>query len=429
MWKIFNFLLIVSCLFSAQDLQVYLPTKKNLKPIYLAKLKTDSKAAEGIYSIFSFDLEHNGFHTLAPFRKEWEKEAFALNFDYGFWNREKISACLVAEALNKTFSVTVFANGSSKRFSMQISGNEEKDRRATHQLADAVQKELTGVQGVASLRILFSERVKHGEEWLSTIWVSDWDGANACRLTSTKGYCMTPGFLPFGGYYYVSSEQGQSKIYRQNFSDNQAEVWISLRGNQMLPAISRDGSQIAYITDLAGRPDLFIQTIHQKGKELGRPRQLFSYPQATQASPTFSPDGRKLAFVSDKDGSAKVYLLEIPAINAKKSQQPRLLTRKNRENTSPAWSPDGTKLAYSARNDGFRQIWIYDFSSGEEWQLTSGDQNKENPAWAPDSLHLLYNTETKDVSELFLIDLNNQEPYQITSGFGQKRFASWEGIR
>jgi TolB protein len=73
-----------------------------------------------------------------------------------------------------------------------------------------------------------------------------------------------------------------------------------------------------------------------------------------------------------------------------------------------------------------RQIWIYDFSTNEEWSLTTGTENKENPAWAPDSLHLIYNTETKDASELYLIDLHSQEPVRINLGFGQKRFASWE---
>lgn len=430
MRKIFSLLFLLLGLFAEQDLQVYLPTKKNLKPIYVSKLHSDSKGAEDLYSVFLCDFERNGIHSVAPYRKEWEEQAWSREFDYGFWNSEKISACLAAEVSNGRFFVTSFCDGKSNRASIKITGDNEKDRKAIHGLADRVLKELTGVEGIASQRIIFSERVKGGEsEWLSTIWISDWDGANAKRLTTSKGYCMSPGFLPFGGYYFVSTEQGQSKIYRHNFSDESPELWISLRGNQVLPAVSRDGTQIAYITDLAGRPDLFIQSINRMGKELGMPRQLFSYPRATQASPTFSPDGSKIAFVSNKDGSAKIYMMEIPDPKAKKTPHPKMLTKKNRENTAPVWSPDGKRLAYSARSDGVRQIWIYEFSTGEEWQLTVGNENKENPSWAPDSLHLVYNTETDDVSELFVIDLNRQEPYQITSGYGQKRFASWEIMR
>ena len=416
--KVFVFLLSFTLLSAQDTLEVHLSTKKKqLKQIYLGRCEKNE-----FTTLFSFDLDRNGFHSLAPFRTEWEEQIHQRDFDYTFWKRENIAACISLEVTNLSLSVLVHQIDQriSKRYQC------EKNRRAIHQLADTIQKELTGIEGIASSRILFTERVKNPDtsEWFSTIWVSDWDGANACRLTTTKGYCLSPGFLPSGGYYYASSEKGQSKIYRGTFSDAKTELWISLRGNQMLPTIDRKESQIAYITDLAGRPDLFIQSI--ANQQLGRPRQLFSYPRATQASPTFSPDGRKIAFVSDKDGSPKIYLLEIPNPQSRKVPQPKLLTRKNRENSAPAWSPDGTKLAYSARCDGFRQIWIYEFATDQEWKLTQGDENKENPSWASDSLHLIYNTETNDVSELYLIDLNNQEPFQITSGFGQKRFAAWE---
>jgi TolB protein len=401
---------------AAEELEVRLPTKKQLQPIYIGR------AIENEWtSLFIYDLAHDGFHSLAPVRAEWEEQLHQSEVDFGFWQRERIEACFLLEPSGEQFAVTMIhaKRGLVKRFTC------EKTRRAIHQLADAIQKELTGVQGVASSRILFTERVKNPDslEWFSTIWISDWDGANAHRLTTTKGYCLSPGFLPSGGYYYASSERGQSKIYRCPTLDARPEVWITLRGNQMLPSVDRMGAQIAYISDLAGRPDLFLQSIDRD--TLGRPRQIFSYPSATQASPTFSPDGQKLAFVSDKDGSAKIYLLEIPPAGSRIVPQPILLTRKNRENSAPTWSPDGTKIAYSARTDGFRQIWIYECATAQEWQLTFGEENKENPAWAADSLHLIYNTETNDRSELYVIDLYNQEPVQITSGFGQKRFAAW----
>lgn len=420
-WIILAFILL-SSLHSEQILEVALPTKKDLKPIYLSKLRGSSKELEQLYAILHFDLEQCGVFSLVPIHEEWDQQIS----DPAFLNREQILASLAVEGSRGQFLIKIVqaSGGASKNQSVSLTGALDQDRRAIHQLSDSIQMELTGKRGIASRRILFSERVKEAtkSEWHSTIWVSDWDGANAKRLTSTKGYCMSPGFLPFGGYFFVSSEQGQSKIYRGSFADSKIEPWIILRGNQVLPALSPDGSRIAYITDVAGRPDLFVQEILSLGKTLGVPRQLYSAPGATQASPTFSPDGKTIAFVSDKEGSPKIYLMELAA----KYPHPKLITKKNRENSSPCWSADGSKLAYSARNSGSRQIWIYEFATNQEWQLTSGEGNKENPFWAPDSLHLVYNTETEDSSELFLIDLNRQEPLQISSGPGQKRFASWE---
>ena len=445
LFKIFFFL---SCaLHAAEDLEVRLATRANLKPIYmtqahLAEGLADWRYPEELRSILAFDLSHNGYSSIATTRDEKEKQIQGADprthFDLTFWKKEKIAFVIALSATANSFSATVFQveKGTSKRYAeIAFSGKLEQDRTLIHQLADTIQKDLFGSPGIASQRLLYSQRMQSGNpsepEWLSHIWICDSDGANAKPLSRASGYCMSPGFLPASiaaekeSYYYVSQETGQSKIYRASSSSTKPDLWIHLRGNQLLPSISRCGKQIAFITDIAGRPDLFLQKLDKAGNAIGPPRQLFSAPNATQASPCFSPDSRKIAFVSDKDGCARIYVLEISDPRETKKPHPRVITKKNRENTAPAWSPNGKKLAYSARTDGVRQIWIYDFEQEQEWQLTHTPENKENPSWASDSLHLIYNTETNDVSELFLIDLNTQEPFQISSGFGQKRFPYW----
>ena len=447
MLKIYNFLFLFAIwtLHAQQELEVRLETKVPLKPIYISRLhissdSLDRRYPEELRAALAFDLANNGYSSIVPERESAEQKIVwpdpRSRFDLAFWKREQIPYVLIVESANDKFSAALFyiEKGSSKRYAdIKLTGHSEIDRPNVHKLADAIQKDLFGMNGIASLRIIFSERGKNpqsgGPDWYSDIWSADWDGANAKRLTSAKGYCMSPGFLPASflhGYYYVSTDRGQAKIYRAHFNDLKAEVWITLRGNQMLPSLAPNGSQIAFITDVAGRPDLFIQNLDRSGNPAGQPRQLYSAPSATQASPTFSPDGRKIAFVSDKEGSPRIYVLDIRDPRETRRPDLKIITRKNRENTSPAWSPDGKRLAYSARTDGVRQIWIYDFDTDQEWPLTKGAENKENPAWAPDSLHLLYNTETKDVSELYMINLHQQEAVLINLGFGQKRFGAWE---
>ena len=447
MLKLFKFLFLFAILplYAQQELEVRLETKVPLKPIYVSRLHTSSDPADRKYpeemrGVLSYDLSNNGYSSVTPVRESSEQKINWPNpresFDRSFWKKEQIPFVLTLDLAKDKLNVTIFSieKGSSKRYSeISLSGKPEIDRPVIHKLADAIQKDLFGTKGVASLHIIFSQRGKNpGEnvrEWHSEIWSADWDGANAKRLTSAKGYCMSPGFLPYSSadsYLFVSNDRGQSKIYKATLSDPKAQVWINMRGNQMLPAVDKTGSQIAFITDVAGRPDLFIQNLDHNGTPAGQPRQLFSAPNATQASPTFSPDGHKVAFVSDKDGSPKIYFLEIRDPREERHTDLKLITRKNRENTSPAWSPDGKHLAYSSRTDGVRQIWIYDFDTNEEWPLTSGPENKENASWAPDSLHLVYNTETQDICELYMINLHQQEPIKINLGFGQKRFAAWE---
>jgi TolB protein len=224
-------------------------------------------------------------------------------------------------------------------------------------------------------------------------------------------------------FLYVTYKTGQPKIYISSVDAPKGLKAVDIRGNQLLPAISKKRDMLAFVCDASGRADLFIQPIEPQSGKMGKPVQLFSYPRSTQASPTFSPDGSKLAFVSDKDGSTRIYT--IPTIRAEKRSVAQLITKKNRENSCPSWSPDGTKLAYSAKTDGIRQIWIYDFSSGEEYQLTVGSGNKENPCWAQNSQHLIFNSTDADSSDLYVVNLNQPEAIRITKGPGKKHYPTW----
>ena len=165
-----------------------------------------------------------------------------------------------------------------------------------------------------------------------------------------------------------------------------------------MPAVSQQRDKVAFISDVTGNPDLFLQNFSPEKGAIGKPQQIFSARQATQGSPAFSPDGSRVAFVSDKDGSAKIYVIQIPEPGASlKDIKATLISKANRENSAPTWSPDGTKLAYCSKTSGDRQIWIYDFNTKKEKQITQGTGHKENPSWAPNSLHLVFNsTEPKN---------------------------------
>ncbi len=430
--RLFLFLLAIPFLVSAEEIEVHLATRSSLVPIYLSEFQTedpDWRGADEMRRVLEEDLNRSGSATVVA--KEYELEealrfpAPRNHFDVALWKRKSIPFCIAAQVVKGQLEIEAFniEKESSKKYPLI-----PLNRGAIHKLADAIQKDFFGKEGISSLHLLYTVREKNpsskGLDWLSEIWVCDSDGANAVQVTRENSYCLSPYFLPHSNqaFFYTSEKSGQSKIYRATLAKPKGELMVDLRGNQALAAMSLDGMHMAFITDVAGRPDLFIQTFDSMGKMVGKARQLFSAPRATQASPTFSPDGKKVAFVSDKDGPPRIYLLDVLDPKSTKRVRPQLLTKKNRENTSPSWSSDGTKLAYSAKVDGVRQIWIYDFITGEERPLTQGPENKENPSWAPNSFHLVYNTEGDAHCNLYLIHLNGADPIQIAKG----RFASWQ---
>src|SRR3990167_1004927 len=406
--------------------EVVLSTQENVKPLYICAAHSEEKKEylDRLRSVLTFDINCGGAIEVAPFTLDQELSLFPFQKEH--WDSFCYMLSMEAFDKNLLFSLIDVEKEKVKTYPpIPLTENLTIDRYLIHRFSDQLHQELFSIQGIASKKILYTQRAHNlnGKEpsWHSEVWICDSDGANAKQLTHTHGYCLSPGFLSTQEFFYVFHDKGQSKIYRAFLNHpEENQLLLSMRGNQLLPAVAKSGLHLAFIADVTGKPDLFLQQLDTKKKPLGKPRQLYSAPRATQASPTFSPDGKEIAFVSDKDGTPRIYLL-----NWKNPEsQPKLLTKKFRDNSSPCWSADGKKLAYAAKVDGVRQICVYDFEKEEETQMTTGFETKENPSWAPNSLHLLYNTEG-DLSELYLLPPHAKEPICITSGPGQKRFGSW----
>ena len=92
--------------------------------------------------------------------------------------------------------------------------------------------------------------------------------------------------------------------------------------------------------------------------------------------PEFSPDGRYLVYVSDASGWWQLYLYDLT------SHQHRQLTSNPSEHGLPAWiqgmrtyafHPHEPRLFFLRSQDGIVSLWQYDFDSGVEERLLSGD--------------------------------------------------------
>lgn len=443
------FIQTLSHLHGNEDLDpmvVRLATDSPLLPIYLVPIIDDQSQFTSRYSkqledVLNFDLNHNG-STYTVKQTEAANQlatsgSFAQVGSLADWREQSVQYVIKIAIHGDILSAFVLnVNGQSLKTidSIPLAGDLSQDRRQIHKLTDTIHKALYGREGIASTHILYSVKTTSlDEKGISEIWEADYDGKNAHQITKGNHYCISPIYIPpkpgyvTGSFMYVSYQIGQPKIFVGSLKEGSNQRLTYLRGNQLMPTISPDRDKVAFISDVTGNPDLFVQAFSTETGTIGKPQQAFSAKQATQGSPTFSPDGNKLAFVSNKDGSPKIYVIEIPQPGASlKDIKATLISKQNRENSAPCWSPDGTKLAYCARSKGDRQIWIYDFTTKQEKQLTNGPGNKENPSWAPNSLHLVFNSSGHDASELYMINLNQAEATQITEGKGEKRFPSWE---
>jgi Tol biopolymer transport system component/predicted Ser/Thr protein kinase len=152
------------------------------------------------------------------------------------------------------------------------------------------------------------------------------------------------------------------------------------------PALSPDGSLLAYASDRAGEGNLDIWIQQVPG---GEPVRLTQHA-ADERTPAFSADGTRIAFRSERGGGG---LYVMPALGG----DPTLLAAGGFE---PRFSPDGKWIAYhtglKSTDDGAgrlmfasAKVFIVPAAGGQARQIQPTAKTAIAAAWSPDSTRLL----------------------------------------
>jgi Tol biopolymer transport system component len=148
------------------------------------------------------------------------------------------------------------------------------------------------------------------------------------------------------------------------------------------PALSPDGTLLAYASDRAGRGDLDIWVQRMGGSD---PIRLTANA-ADESMPAFSPDGSHVAYRSERDGGG---VFVVPSLGGTE----RLLVPGCRD---PRYSPDGRSIACwtgeigGAFYPGSSRIVIVSASGGQPRAFRPDFETAAFPLWTPDGRALLF---------------------------------------
>jgi Tol biopolymer transport system component/predicted Ser/Thr protein kinase len=147
------------------------------------------------------------------------------------------------------------------------------------------------------------------------------------------------------------------------------------------PALSPDGTLVAYASDRGGGENLDIWVKQVEG---GTPFRLTS-DSADEYEPSFSPNGNRIVFRSERDGGG---IYTIPSLGG----EPRLIATGGRE---PRFSPDGARIAFvigeGGLNGGLRGgLFVVPSQSGTPQRRTSDGFGAARPVWSPDGKFILF---------------------------------------
>jgi Tol biopolymer transport system component len=147
-------------------------------------------------------------------------------------------------------------------------------------------------------------------------------------------------------------------------------------GDDIDPAPSRDGSQVAFVRAGTTNDLMVVDAAHRRVRTLLRSELKVTHP-------AWSPDGSKIAFASRNNATFGIYV-----INADGSGL-RRLTRETA--LDPAWSPDGSTIAFA---DG--RIWLVDATGASPERVLIADTrvSLREPAWSLDGTRLAMRSES-----------------------------------
>jgi Tol biopolymer transport system component len=182
--------------------------------------------------------------------------------------------------------------------------------------------------------------------------------------------------LPFEGKLaYVSDQDGDYEIF---VMPAQSGMPVQLTHNDIEdrhPAISPDGSQIAFVSKVDERFKLFVMDQDGANAKL-----VYEHPELNVYDPRWSPDGRRIVTcIGDREAETKscdIFVIDLATGEAKQITELGYAI-------CPEWSPDEERLAFSSDFEGNPTIYITETVGGEYFAPEAGDRWQLCPHWMP----------------------------------------------
>ena len=197
------------------------------------------------------------------------------------------------------------------------------------------------------------------------------------------------------------SELGYSQLFShqllgQPFTRLTQGAWDDIH-----PALSPDGEQIAFTSNRSGNWDLYLLDF-----STGQTVQL-SDDAEYDGHPSWSPDGAWLAYEHYADGDIEIFMRPIDG-----SVDPVRISAGNGADYAPAWRPGTQQIAFVSDRGGSPQIWLVDLEAEGDarFQKLVETVNLQNsPAWSPDGNMLTWSQQDIEVWTIYAQDLSDPD--------------------
>lgn len=297
------------------------------------------------------------------------------------------------------------------------SADEEGARQLAHEFSRDILRNLGLGVGLAGSRIYFvSDRSGHSE-----IWSMDYDGTNLKQLTNYRNLSLTPAVSHDGSKLaFTTFVGGRPSIYIHSLETGRRLTFYNQAASlNTTPDFTPDGNSILFASSASGHSQIYRADLD--GGNLRR----ISYSRSIDVDPMINPKtGAQIGFLSDRSGAPQIYVMDSDGANV------RRLSIGGGDAVQPAWDPQGENIAF-AWTRGFEpgnyNIFVTNVAGGNMVQLTHGAGRNEHPAWSPSGTHLVFSSDRSGGTQIWTMRADGTQLKKLTTK-GRNRSPVW-GVR
>ena len=278
-------------------------------------------------------------------------------------------------------------------------------RVIVHRFVDDIVFQFTGFKGVADARIAFiGKNRRRGYD----LYVMDVYGEGIHRLTWDRVLAYTPAWsLSRHLIVYTSYLHSEPQILSYDLSTGHRSPLARFPGLNITPNFSRNSVMLAMAlskSQTSQNTEIYSYAI--KFRRFDR----LTYSHSNNLSPAWSPDGSQIVFVSDRDGHPQIFVMDSDGSNEHR------ISFTGFYNVSPSWSPRGDAIAYVCMNERHRpKICLTTPTGDRSLQLTHGSGQDDSPDWSPDGRTILFTHQVKGHSYIEKMFLDGTHVHRVGS--------------
>ena len=212
-----------------------------------------------------------------------------------------------------------------------------------------------------------------------------------------------------GGLTFFSARDGNNEIYVADWDGRRALRLTDHPASDVDPDISPDGRDVTFTSSRTGNNDIFIVS------SAGGPAVNLTNDVANDGWARWAPDGRHIVFHSNRDGNFELYVMDADGTDV------RRLTNYAGIDQFPDWSPSGREIAFRRDTD----VYVLDLQNGEIRRLTNAAPLNQMAAWSPNGKQLTFMSTRDGYPSVFVMSSDGSGQRNLTPKTAGDADADW----